>query len=109
LPHPLTEETTRAQAELLVGEYFFGVPPKHFSIECTLCKTTISSRISINEMICFRTLKTANPGDLSCVFPCRHSLGIIEMLEALEKLAPGVYSRHTMLYGVEVKFSTNLK
>jgi uncharacterized FAD-dependent dehydrogenase len=29
------------------------------------------------------------------------------MLEALEKLAPGVYSRHTLLYGVEVKFYSN--
>ena len=29
------------------------------------------------------------------------------MLEALEKVAPGVYSRHTLLYGVEVKFYSN--
>jgi uncharacterized FAD-dependent dehydrogenase len=29
------------------------------------------------------------------------------MLEALERLAPGVYSRHTLLYGVEVKFYSN--
>jgi uncharacterized FAD-dependent dehydrogenase len=29
------------------------------------------------------------------------------MLQALEKLAPGVYSRHTLLYGVEVKFYSN--
>ena len=29
------------------------------------------------------------------------------MLEALENLAPGVYSRHTLLYGVEVKFYSN--
>jgi uncharacterized FAD-dependent dehydrogenase len=46
-------------------------------------------------------------GDLSFVFPYRHLLSIIEMLEALEKLAPGVYSRHTLLYGVEVKFYSN--
>ena len=31
-------------------------------------------------------------------------MNIIEMLQALDKLAPGVYSRHTLLYGVEVKF-----
>ena len=53
------------------------------------------------------TLQTATPGDLSFVFPYRHLLSIIEMLEALEKLAPGVYSRHTLLYGVEVKFYSN--
>ena len=29
------------------------------------------------------------------------------MLEALEKLAPGIYSRHTLLYGVEVKLYSN--
>jgi uncharacterized FAD-dependent dehydrogenase len=31
----------------------------------------------------------------------------MEMLQALEQLAPGVYSRHTLLYGVEVKFYSN--
>jgi hypothetical protein len=30
--------------------------------------------------------------------------GIMEMLEAMDKLAPGIASRHTLLYGVEVKF-----
>ncbi len=50
------------------------------------------------------TLKEATPGDLSLVLPYRHLIGIIEMLEALDKLAPGINSRHTLLYGVEVKF-----
>ena len=50
------------------------------------------------------TLKEATPGDLSLVLPYRYLLAIIEMLEALDKLAPGVNSRHTLLYGVEVKF-----
>ena len=50
------------------------------------------------------TLKTAVPGDLSFVLPYRHLSGIIDMLNALDKLAPGVASRHTLLYGVEVKF-----
>jgi len=53
------------------------------------------------------TLKEATPGDLSFVFPYRHLTGIIEMLQALEKLAPGTYSRHTLVYGVEVKFYSN--
>lgn len=53
------------------------------------------------------TLAEATPGDLSFVFPYRHLQSIIEMLQALEKLAPGVYSRHTLLYGVEVKFYSN--
>lgn len=50
------------------------------------------------------TLKAATPGDLSFVLPYRYLKGIIEMLEAMDKLAPGVASRHTLLYGLEVKF-----
>ncbi|MGI6035176.1 MAG: NAD(P)/FAD-dependent oxidoreductase [Limnochordia bacterium] len=50
------------------------------------------------------TLQGATPGDLSLVLPYRYLVGIIEMLQALDKLAPGVYSRNTLLYGVEVKF-----
>jgi len=50
------------------------------------------------------TLAEATPGDLSLVFPYRHLTAIVEMLQALDKLAPGVFSRHTLLYGVEVKF-----
>ncbi len=53
------------------------------------------------------TLIDATPGDLSFVFPYRHLISIIEMLQALDKLAPGVFSRHTLLYGVEVKFYSN--
>ena len=50
------------------------------------------------------TLKTATPGDLSFVLPFRHLKSIVEMMQAMDKLAPGVASRHTLLYGVEVKF-----
>ena len=50
------------------------------------------------------TMKDATPGDLSLVLPYRHLTAIVEMLEALDKVAPGVGSRHTLLYGVEVKF-----
>jgi len=50
------------------------------------------------------TLKEATPGDLSFVLPYRHLTGLMEMLQAMDKLAPGVASPHTLLYGVEVKF-----
>jgi hypothetical protein len=50
------------------------------------------------------TLKKATPGDLSFVLPYRHMQGIIEMLEALNRVAPGINSKSTLLYGVEVKF-----
>lgn len=50
------------------------------------------------------TFANATPGDLSLVLPHRHLTSIIEMLEALDKIAPGVASRYTLLYGIEVKF-----
>jgi hypothetical protein len=58
----------------------------------------------IRRSIVTPTLKSATPGDLSFVLPFRHLKGIVEMLQAMDKLAPGVASRHTLLYGVEVKF-----
>lgn len=50
------------------------------------------------------TMPGATPGDLSLVLPYRFLTSIMEMLEALDKIAPGANSRHTLLYGVEVKF-----
>jgi uncharacterized FAD-dependent dehydrogenase len=50
------------------------------------------------------TLESATPGDLSLVLPYRHLLALLEMLKALDIIAPGVNSRNTLLYGVEVKF-----
>lgn len=47
---------------------------------------------------------TATPGDLSLVIPKRQMDDIIEMIYALDKIAPGCASDDTLLYGVEVKF-----
>ena len=66
-----------------------------------------STSARIDRCLTRPTLPHATPGDLSFVFPYRHLLSIIEMLQSLEKLAPGVYSQHTLLYGVEVKFYSN--
>lgn len=49
------------------------------------------------------TLK-ATPGDLSLVIPKRQLDNIIEMIYALDKIAPGTANEDTLLYGVEVKF-----
>ena len=54
------------------------------------------------------TLRDATPGDLSFVIPYRHMSDILEMIEALDKIAPGINSEHTLLYGVEVKFYSML-
>jgi hypothetical protein len=61
----------------------------------------------INRCITQPTLSSATPGDLSFVLPYRHLKSIIEMLEAMDQITPGIFSRHTLLYGVEVKFYTN--
>ena len=49
---------------------------------------------------------SATPGDLSLVLPKRILDGIIEMIYALDKIAPGTANDDTLLYGVEVKFYT---
>jgi uncharacterized protein len=63
-----------------------------------------STHDRISKGVVYPTLKDATPGDLSFVLPYRYLLNITEMLAALDKIAPGVNSRHTLLYGVEVKF-----
>lgn len=54
---------------------------------------------------CFtRPTLNATPGDLSLVIPKRQLDSIIEMIYALDKIAPGTANEDTLLYGVEVKF-----
>lgn len=50
------------------------------------------------------TLPSAVPGDLNLVLPYRYVVNVLEMLKALDKIAPGVADQRTLLYGVEVKF-----
>ena len=64
-------------------------------------KRSTTSRIS--ESFITPTLN-ATPGDLSLVIPKRILDGIIEMIYALDKIAPGTANDETLLYGVEVKF-----
>ena len=58
----------------------------------------------IERSVVTPTLKNATPGDLSFVLPYRYLVDIREMLQALDTIAPGIHSRDTLLYGVEVKF-----
>ena len=62
-----------------------------------------SNQKRIDEAFITPTLK-ATPGDLSLVLPKRILDGIIEMIYALDKVAPGTANDDTLLYGVEVKF-----
>ncbi|NMM52488.1 NAD(P)/FAD-dependent oxidoreductase [Paenibacillus aquistagni] len=50
------------------------------------------------------TLGEAVPGDLGLVLPYNTMKSLIEMIEALEKVTPGIASEHTLFYGVEAKF-----
>ena len=62
-----------------------------------------SNRKRIEESFVRPTLQ-AEPGDLSLVLPKRILDGIIEMIYALDRIAPGTANDDTLLYGVEVKF-----
>ena len=62
-----------------------------------------STESRITESFVTPTL-TATPGDLSLVIPKRQLDDIIEMIYALDKVAPGTANDDTLLYGVEVKF-----
>ncbi len=62
-----------------------------------------SNKKRIEESTVVPTL-SATPGDLSLVLPKRILDGIIEMIYALDKIAPGTANDDTLLYGVEVKF-----
>lgn len=62
-----------------------------------------STQGRIDDAFITPTLK-ATPGDLSLVLPKRILDGIIEMIYALDKVAPGTANDDTLLYGVEVKF-----
>jgi len=66
-----------------------------------------STRERLSRSIVTPTLPSASPGDLNLVLPYRYIVDILEMLHALDEIAPGVASRHTLLYGVEVKFYSN--
>ena len=68
-----------------------------------LVKGQRSNQKRIDEAFITPTLN-ATPGDLSLVLPKRILDGIIEMIYALDKIAPGTANDDTLLYGVEVKF-----
>jgi hypothetical protein len=63
-----------------------------------------STEERITRSVTVPTLKNATPGDLSFVLPYRYLADIREMLEALDRIAPGVNGKDTLLYGIEVKF-----
>lgn len=63
-----------------------------------------STESRIREGFIEPTLKEAVPGDLGLVLPYNTMKSLIEMVEALDKVTPGIASEHTLFYGVEAKF-----
>ena len=63
-----------------------------------------SNKKRIAEGFVTPTLKEAVPGDLGLVLPYNTMKSLIEMIEALDHVTPGIASEHTLFYGVEAKF-----
>ena len=63
-----------------------------------------STQKRIDEGFVKPTLKEAVPGDLGLVLPYNVMKSLIEMVEALNYVTPGIASDHTLFYGVEAKF-----
>ena len=63
-----------------------------------------STKKRIDEGFVKPTLKEAVPGDLSLILPYKTMKSLIEMIEVLNNVTPGIASSHTLFYGVEAKF-----
>lgn len=63
-----------------------------------------STEKRIREGFLEPTLREGVPGDLGLVLPYNTMKSLIEMVEALDKVTPGIASEHTLFYGVEAKF-----
>ncbi|MFA6889818.1 MAG: FAD-dependent oxidoreductase [Bacilli bacterium] len=63
-----------------------------------------STKKRINEGFVRPTLPEAVPGDLALILPYKTMKSLIEMVEALDHVTPGIANDHTLFYGVEAKF-----
>lgn len=63
-----------------------------------------STEKRIHESFIEPTLREAVPGDLGLVLPYTTMKSLLEMMEALDHVTPGIASEHTLFYGVEAKF-----
>ncbi len=93
----VAKDTNRLAGENGILVQRLGDIGKHRSTEKRM-------RESIEYGFIEQTLLDATPGDLTLAVPHRHFDGILQMLKALEWMAPGIASPHTLLYGAEVKF-----
>lgn len=95
---PITYGESVARLANLLGE---GIIVQRFG-DLRAGRRSTPSRMA--QSIIEPSLLSATPGDLAFVLPYRHLVDILEFLDALDRLAPGVAAPSTLLYGVEVKF-----
>jgi uncharacterized FAD-dependent dehydrogenase len=96
-PNGFAEEISRLANQLSNG----GVIVQKFG---DIKKGRRSTKKRIDEGFVKPTLKEAVPGDLGLVLPYNVMKSLIEMIEALDYITPGIASDHTLFYGVEAKF-----
>lgn len=95
---PITYGTSIARLANLLGE---GILVQRLG-DLRAGRRSTAKRIA--ESVVEPTLPSATPGDLSFVLPYRHLVDILDFLDAMDTLAPGVAADGTLLYGIEVKF-----
>ena len=95
---PITYGTSIARLANLLGE---GILVQRLGDLRAGRRSTVKR---IAESLVEPTLRGATPGDLSFVLPYRHLVDIVEFIDALDVLVPGVAADETLLYGIEVKF-----
>ena len=123
----LEKKTNNTNFALLVSKHFtepFNSPIEYGKSIATLANMLSDKKVLVQRFGDFKrgrrttderlsrnnirpTLKDAVAGDLSLVLPYRIMKDIEEMIIALDKVAPGLASDETLLYGVEVKFYSN--
>ncbi|MGM9970191.1 MAG: NAD(P)/FAD-dependent oxidoreductase [Anaeroplasma sp.] len=97
LPNEYAHQVSRLANELTCG----GIMVQTYG---DICKGRRSTQKRIDEGFVRPSLKEAVPGDLGLVLPYNTMKSIIEMIEALDHVTPGIANEHTLFYGVEAKF-----
>lgn len=97
LPNEYAHQVSRLANELSCGSI---IVQRYGDI----CRGRRSTQKRIEEGFVRPSLKEAVPGDLGLVLPYNTMKSIIEMIEALDHVTPGIANEHTLFYGVEAKF-----
>ena len=97
LPNEYAHQVSRLANELSCGSI---IVQRYGDI----CKGRRTTQKRIDEGFVKPSLKEAVPGDLGLVLPYNTMKSIIEMIEALDHVTPGIANEHTLFYGVEAKF-----